>query len=101
MKNLTGRSVNANKIEGIITLTGKLFFYDDAFVFKADSVNSIINLPKVEYKRIVTVKRRRTLGIIPNGVIVELDDKTTQIYVVNGRKAVISYLTSKINSVKE
>lgn len=100
MKSLTGQSINANKIEGLTTLTGRLHFYEDGLVFKALSVNSILNLPRIEYKRIVSVKKRKTLGIIPNGIIIELDDGTTHIYVVNNRKAVISYLASKIYSAK-
>ena len=41
MKEFNNKAVNANLIIGLTTLTGKLCFFENDFVFKANSVNSI------------------------------------------------------------
>lgn len=98
MKDLVNKSINANQIIGITTLTGKLFFYEDGFVFKSESVNGVINNPKIEYKTITSIKERNTLGIIPNGISIKKQDGEILNYVVFGRKDVIDFLKQKLAS---
>ena len=98
MKDYTNKSINANQITGITTLTGKLYFYEDGYVFKAQSVNGILSNPKVEYKDITSVKGRNTLGIIPNGICVQTKKGEILNYVVTGRKDVIDFLNQKSES---
>lgn len=95
MKDYTDKSINANQIIGISTLTGKLYFYEDGYVFKAQSVNGVISNPKIEYKDIKGVTGRNTLGIIPNGISIKMKDGQILNYVVTRRKEIIEFLTRK------
>ena len=52
MKDFTNKNINANCLQGLQTLTGKMYFYEDGFSFKADSVNGVINKGKTLYKDI-------------------------------------------------
>ena len=96
--NYIGKSINANQIDGITTLTGKLYFYEEGYVFKAQSVNAIQDKPKVFYKDIEEIRLRKTLGIIPNGIIVCLKDGKCLNYVVTKRKEIVSFLNGMIKA---
>lgn len=95
MKDLVNKAVTANYLQGMQTLTGKLYFYEDGFSFKADSVNGVIDKGKILYRTVTAVNKRNTLGLIPNGLSVLLDNKDELIFVLNGRNTVRDFLLSK------
>ena len=97
MKDFTNKNINANYLQGLQTLTGKLFFYDDGFVFKADSVNGVINKGKTLYKDIKTVNKRNTMGIIPNGLSVVLNNGEELVFVASNRNEVREYMISRLD----
>lgn len=98
MKNYIGRSINANYINGIETLTGKLVFKDDGFSFKANSVNGNLDKGMIKYKDIQTVELVNTVVIIPNGILVKTST-TNWKFVVSNRKQVAEFLLSKKSEV--
>ena len=95
MRDFKGKSVNANYI-GNMTYIGKIWFYEDAYEFKAESVNSQISMGKILYRDIKAVVAANTLGIIPNSLIVELHDGRRFQYVVIKRKEVMLFLCAQI-----
>lgn len=96
MKDFTNKSINANCLQGLQTLTGKLYFYEDGFSFKADSVNGVINKGKILYKEIKTVNKRNTMGIIPNGLSVLQKNGEELVFVVSSRNEVREYMVSRL-----
>ena len=96
MKDFTNKSINANCLQGLQTLTGKMYFYEDGFSFKADSVNGVINKGKTLYKDIKTVNKRNTMGIIPNGLSIVLNNGEEIVFVVSSRNEVREYMISRL-----
>lgn len=96
MKDFTNKHVNANYRKGAQTYVGSLWFYDKEFEYKAKAVNSTIKLGRTAYAEIKSIKNVNTLGIVPNGIIIELKNKTQYNYIINNRKAVVAFLKSKI-----
>ena len=92
MKDYINKSINANQLDGVTTLTGKLYFYDDGVVFKAQSVNGVISKPKILYSDIEEIRGRNTLGFIPNGISLRDKDGATFNFVVSQRNDVIAFL---------
>lgn len=95
MKDFTDKVVNANLIDGLQILQGEIYFYDDGYIYKADGVNSVICHNKIMYSQIKEVKRKRTLGIVPNGVTVCLKSGEEFNYVVSNRNDIIMYFQNK------
>ena len=60
MASYVGKKVNANYINGS-TYVGSLNFSEEYYEYKADSVNSKINLGKIYYKEIKRVSNANTL----------------------------------------
>ena len=98
MKNYVNKTVNANSIRGVDTITGKLCFFDDGYVFDAQSVNGVIRNPKIKYKSIAEIKPTNTLGIIPNGLTIQLKNGEVFKYVVFHRNDIIEFLSYKMNN---
>ena len=95
MKDFNNKAVNANLIIGLTTLTGKLCFFENDFVFKANSVNSTMCYPPIAYREIAEVKAKNTLGFIPNGITVVLNNGESYSFVVMRRNDIKNYLTRK------
>lgn len=100
MRDLTGKSVNANQRKGMQTYTGKLCFYEKGIMFKAQSVNGYLNMPLIEYGLIVNIKERNTLGFIPNGITIQLMNGETIVFVVSNRNEIITFLREKTTTEK-
>lgn len=96
MKDFLNKSINANYIEGMQTLTGKLTFMSDGIVFKANSVNGVMNMPLIRYTDIASVELKNTFGILPNAIVIKTKLKKEYCYVVSNRKDMVSFLNSKI-----
>ena len=100
MKNLTGKSINANQRKGMHIYTGKLCFFEKGIVFKAQSVNGYLNMPLIEYELIVSIKEKNMLGIIPNGIALQTKNGEEFVFVVPCRSTVLAYLREKANTKK-
>lgn len=95
MKDYTNKTINANCLQGLQTLTGKLTFEKDGFIYKADSVNGAVNKGKILYADILKVNKKNTFGLIPNGLSIILKNHTEIVYVINCRNEVFNYLVSR------
>ena len=101
MNDFVNQSVNANQINGLTTLTGKLSFFEKGFIFKAQGVNSIINSPLLSYQDISEVKARNTLGVFPNGITVCFKNGKTYNYVVMNRNDIMQFLVRMKNTAEK
>lgn len=95
-----GKKINANYINKS-TYVGCLYFFEEYYEYKADAVNSKINLGKIYYKEIKKVSNANTLAVIPNSLIVELSDGRKLRYVVIKRKEVKKFLELQIEKFRE
>ncbi len=100
MKDLTGKSVSANQRKGIKTYTGKLCFFENGIVFKAQSANGTLNMPMIEYESILSIKGTNTLGFLPNGIAIQTKNGEEFVFVVPCRNTVLAYLREKVNIMK-
>ncbi len=89
-------AVLSNHIRDGKTLTGKLVFNEDAFCFKADSVNGALNCGYIGYDQIQSVQNKNLFGFLPSGLLVILNDGTELQYVPLKRRQVKEFLTNKI-----
>ncbi len=95
-----GKKINANYINGS-TYVGALYFFEEYYEYKADAVNSKVNLGKIYYKEIKCVSNANTIAIVPNSLIVELTDGRMYKYVLFKRKEVKKYIETQIIKFKE
>ena len=96
MNDFSNKYVNANYLKGCQTYIGRIYFHPDYFEYKANGVTTTINFGKVHYSDIQSVKPVRSLGIIPNGILIALKTGNELRFVVNSRNAVIQYLHTKM-----
>ncbi len=89
-------SISSNYISNGETLTGKLFFEEDKFCFKADSVSGKLNMGSIDYAQIKRVEYKNTFLVIPNGLLVVLKDETELLFIPLKRQKVKDFLTNKI-----
>lgn len=97
MKDFTNKAINANLINGLQVLQGKIYFYEDGYVYKAEGVNSVISHNKIMYDQIKYVNPKKTLGFVPNGIMICLKNGERLNYVVSNRDDVIVYFQNKIS----
>lgn len=98
MKNYVGSSIDANYFRGIEAVGGKIFFDETGFVFKSHSINIQSGETRIDYSQIVSVRTRNTLGLVPNGISVLTKDNKKHKFVINNRKTVIEFLTSRLGA---
>ena len=99
MGNYVGKSINANYI-GDATYIGRIYFYEDFYEYKANSVNSKINMGRIDYKDIKNISNANTFGIVPNSLLVELQDGRKFKYVVINRKEIKKFFETQIQKRK-
>ena len=99
MGNYVGKEVNANYIDDVAYI-GRLCFYEEFYEYKADSVNSKINMGRIYYKDIKNILNINTIGIIPNALLIELYDGRKYEYVVINRKGIKKFLETQREKYK-
>jgi hypothetical protein len=95
MTNLTGMVVGANLFYGIESVGGKLIFTERSLIFKPHLANVHHKSTEIAYDQISDVRKKSTLGIVPNGILVVTRDENSYKFVVNGRDAIIEFLNNK------
>ncbi len=91
----SGKSILANYFRGMEAVGGKIYFDDKGFTFKSHAVNIQTGDTRIEYIQIDYIKKRNTLGIVPNGISIFTKDGLEHKFVINSRKQVIEYIQSK------
>lgn len=75
----------ANHFKGVEAVGGKLYLTRDRLRFKSHGLNVQVHEEAYPLAQIKRTEPARTLGIIPNGLVIELDDGRRERFVVNGR----------------
>lgn len=96
MKNYIGTSIKANLFRGIEAVGGKIIFDDIGLTFKSHSINVQTGETRIEYSQIGVIKKRNTLGVVPNGISIITKDDLEYNFVINFRKQVIEFLVSRL-----
>lgn len=96
MKNYFGKKIFANCIRGFEAVGGKLHFDETGMSFHSHSFNIQKGDTRIEYHDIIRLKKRNTLGLVPNGISVITRDGIEHKFVIYHRTSVIAYLTSKM-----
>lgn len=91
-KNFIGETVPANLYRGIEAVGGKILFEEDGMTFQPHRLNIQNEKEFISYRDIVEVKRKNTLGIIPNGLVVIMSDGVSYKFVVNKRNKIFDFL---------
>lgn len=97
MKNLYEKRINANYIKGINTYTGNIVFYEKYFEYIANLANANTKLFEIKYEDIAIAKPTKTLGLVNNGISVELNNSNVIKFVVFNNKNICDYINNKIN----
>jgi hypothetical protein len=88
--------VSANMFRGKDADGGHLIFKEDGLLFESHFSKTKTNETKIPYSEIKAVKLGRTLGIIPNGIKVQMNDDTEYRFAIWNRKEIIEFIQSKI-----
>jgi hypothetical protein len=75
----------ANHFKGIEGVGGKLFLTSKRLRFRSHKLNVQTHDESYPLEAILSVEPARTLGIVPNGVLVRLRDGRSERFVVGGR----------------
>lgn len=94
-----GKSISANYFRGREAVGGKIYFDEKGFTFKSHYFNIKTGDTRIEYIQIDNVKKRNTLGIIPNGISIYTRDGLEHKFVIYNREQVIEYIQSKCNKI--
>lgn len=94
-KNFIGKAVSANLYRGIEAVGGKILFDKDGMAFVAHKLNIQSEKTFIFYKDIVEVKKKNTLGIVPNGLLVITSDGVSYKFVVNERNKIFEFLAEQ------
>lgn len=77
----------ANHFKGIEAVGGKLFLTRTRLRFRSHKINVQTHDESYPIESIASVETARTMGIVPNGLLVHLRDGSRQRFVVFGRAA--------------
>ncbi|HVY48570.1 MAG TPA: hypothetical protein VHB21_21925 [Minicystis sp.] len=75
----------ANHFKGMEGVGGRLYLTRERLRFKSHRLNVQVHEASYPLDAILSVEPTRTLGLIPNGLAVELTDGRRERFVVNGR----------------
>jgi len=96
MRNYVGDSIAANFFRGVESVGGKIYFDETGFTFKSHRFNLQKGETRIDYPSIILIKRRNTLGIVPNGISVFTEGGFEHKFVINNREEVIEFLTAQM-----
>ena len=90
--------VFANLFKGIEAVGGKLKITENKLIFQSHAINIQTGTTEVLIKQIAKVKKRNTLGIIPNGMSVITVDGTEYKFVLWNRSKIIYFINKRIDN---
>jgi hypothetical protein len=89
----------ANHFKGIEGVGGKLFLTNKRLRFRSHKINVQTHDESYPIEMIASVEPSRSLGIIPNGLLVHLRDGHRERFVVAGRGDWVSSIRSALEKV--
>lgn len=90
--------VAANLFKGVEAVGGKLKITNKRLIFTAHSLNIQGGTTEILIDQITEVKKRNTLGIVPNGMSVICKDGVEYKFVVWNRSKLIDFIKKHINN---
>jgi hypothetical protein len=90
------KDIRANHFKGIESVGGRLYATNQRVVFKSHILNVQNHILSIPYSDIKSFGTRNTLGIIPNGLYIELHNGTIEKFVVPRRNEWIELLQTRI-----
>lgn len=81
------RSGGANHIKNAEGVGGKLYLLKDKLQFKSHGFNVQNHVESIALNQIKEVRFYNTLGLVPNGLLIETIDGRMEKFVVNGRRS--------------
>lgn len=91
----------ANHFKGLEGVGGKLFLTDKRLRFRSHKINFRAHDESFPIETIASVEPSRSLGIIPNGLLVHLRDGRRERFVVAGRGGWVSSIRSILPAAAE
>lgn len=88
--------IGANYMRGKEAVGGWINFDEKGLTFKSHPINIQTGETRIEYADIREVKKRKSWGIVPNGISVYTNDNFEHKFVIHNREQVIEFLKSKI-----
>jgi hypothetical protein len=88
----------ANHFKGIESVGGKLFLTNKRLRFRSHKFNAQTHDESYPIEAISAAEPARTLGIVPNGVLVHLRDGRRERFVVGGRTEWVTHLRRAIET---
>ena len=96
MKDYINHCIAANYFRGIEAVGGKIFFDETGLNFKSHVFNIQTGEMYINYSDIQEIRKRNTLGIVPNGISIITKDGFDHKFVINQRNNVIEFLQSRL-----
>lgn len=87
--------VLANYFRGLEAVGGRIYFDNVGLTFKSHKFNIQRGETRIEYSQIVSVSKRSTLGMVPNGISIFTKDGKEHKFVVYNRQKIIDFLKNK------
>lgn len=88
--------VLANLFRGMEGVGGKLKITDRRLVFESHAFNIQTGITEIYFSQIAEVKKRNTMGIVPNGMSVITKDGVEFKFVLWNRTKIIDFLNNRI-----
>ncbi len=89
----------ANLVRGIESVGGKLTVTDQKLLFKSHAMNIQKGSTEILFSDIQSIRKRNTLGFVPNGMSVVTKNKEEYKFVVWNRDEIIGYINQIISKV--
>ena len=96
-ENYVYEKIAANYMRGKEAVGGWINFDENGLTFNSHAINIQRGETRIEYADIQDVKKRNTLGIVPNGISVYTKDNFEHKFVIYNREDVIEFLKSKMS----
>lgn len=90
--------VLANLFRGPEAVGGRLKLTDRRLLFKSHNINIQTGTTEILIEQIAEVKKRNTLGIVPNGISIVTKDGAKYKFVLWRRSKIIDFINKRINN---
>ncbi|MCR8656692.1 GRAM domain-containing protein [Paenibacillus endoradicis] len=89
--------VFANLFRGIESVGGRLKISDRSVLFASHALNIQQGSTEIKIDQITSIKKRNTLGIVPNGILITTRDEVQYKFVVWNRQEIIEFINKRLS----
>lgn len=91
-------NVLANLFRGAESVGGKLKITDRRLIFKSHAFNIRTGTTEILIEQIAEVKKRNTLGLVPNGISIITKDEIEYKFVLWNRSKIIDFISKRMTN---